>query len=219
MGRIDVYHIIVIENEKRDKICKSKKFLHKYLYGRWFTYGIHSLIKRVDASGSVDIIYRLWHVLLLCMTGIVNKSTVADLEGGEPAPPPPLPGRRTDAVSHGTPDMWQRYCIMATPSPFLSLQTLETLHSEYFRVIAISGFLTALECTTFFFGRGSASNPTGGAYIAPPDPLAGLRGPTSKGDGRDWTAKREGKGRGRESEGIEGTVRLCKCLDTALVTN
>jgi len=59
MGRIDVYHIIVIENEKRDKICKSKKFLHKYLYGRWFTYGIHSLIKRVDARGSVDIIYRL----------------------------------------------------------------------------------------------------------------------------------------------------------------
>jgi len=38
--------------------------------------------------------------------------------GGEPAPPPPLPlGRRTDAVTHGTHDMWQRYCIMSTPSP------------------------------------------------------------------------------------------------------
>ena len=33
--------------------------------------------------------------------------------------------------------------------------------------------------------------PTGGAYSAPPDPLAGLRGPTSKGRG-------EGKRRGGE---------------------
>ena len=37
------------------------------------------------------------------------------------------------------------------------------------------------------------SGPRWGAYIAPPDPLAGLRGPTSK--GRDG---RRGKGRGRE---------------------
>jgi len=29
---------------------------------------------------------------------------VADLEGAEPAPPPPF-GRRTDAVTHGTPDV------------------------------------------------------------------------------------------------------------------
>jgi len=35
-----------------------------------------------------------------------------------------------------------------------------------------------------------ALHPTGGAYSAPPDPLAGLRGPTSKGG-----EEREGKGR------------------------
>jgi len=29
---------------------------------------------------------------------------------------PPF-GRRTDAVTHGIPDMWQRYCIMAKPLP------------------------------------------------------------------------------------------------------
>ena len=44
-------------------------------------------------------------------------------------------------------------------------------------MIATSGFLTALECTNFVFGRGSALDPAGGAYSAPPDPLAGFKGP------------------------------------------
>jgi len=48
-------------------------------------------------------------------------------------------------------------------------------------MIATSGFLTALECTKFVFGRGSAPDPAGGAYSAAPDPLADLRGPTSSG--------------------------------------
>ena len=34
-------------------------------------------------------------------------------------------------------------------------------------MIATSGFLAALECTKFVFGRGSAPDPTGGAYSAP----------------------------------------------------
>jgi len=38
------------------------------------------------------------------------------------------------------------------------------------------GFLAASECTKFVFGRGSAPDPAGRAYSAPPDPLAGLRG-------------------------------------------
>ena len=38
-----------------------------------------------------------------------------------------------------------------------------------------------LKCTKFNFGWGSAPDPAGKAYSAPPDPLAGLRGPTSKG--------------------------------------
>ena len=63
-----------------------------------------------------------------------------------------------------------------------------------------------------------ASPQTGGAYSAPPDPLAGLRGPTSKGRGRegDGTGKGreeggEGKGRGGEgptSRGREGALLL-----------
>jgi len=48
--------------------------------------------------------------------------------------------------------------------------------------------LLAQICTKSFVGWGFATDPTGGAYGAPPDPLAGLRGPTSKG--------RRGEGKG-----------------------
>jgi len=36
-----------------------------------------------------------------------------------------------------------------------------------------------------------------GAYSAPPDPLAGLRGPTSKGRGREEGREERGEGKGR----------------------
>jgi len=62
-------------------------------------------------------------------------------------------------------------------------------------MIATSGFLTALEYTLFVFGRGSAPDPTGELTAppqTPPEPLAGLRGPTSK------RGKRRGGRRERE---------------------
>jgi len=59
-------------------------------------------------------------------------------------------------------------------------------------MIATGGFVTALKRTKFVFGRGFAPDPAGGAYSAPLDPLAGLRGPTFKGEG-----KRRGEGKGR----------------------
>jgi len=40
-------------------------------------------------------------------------------------------------------------------------------------------FLTGI-CTKSFVSCGFAPDPTGGAYSAPPDPLAIFRGPTSK---------------------------------------
>ena len=47
-------------------------------------------------------------------------------------------------------------------------------------------FLLAQICTKLFVGWGFAPDPTGGAYSAPPDPLAGLRGLLLKGgEGRD----------------------------------
>jgi len=69
------------------------------------------------------------------------------------------------------------------------------------------------KCTKFDFGWGSAPDPAGGANSAPPDPLAGLKDPTSKGrggeggeevrwggerkggEGRGWEGRREGEGR------------------------
>jgi len=65
-----------------------------------------------------------------------------------------------------------------------------------FKMIATSGFLTALEWTKFVFGRGSGPDPAGGAYSAPP---TGLRGPTSKGERRGRGGER-GEGKGGEGE-------------------
>jgi len=49
------------------------------------------------------------------------------------------------------------------------------------------------KCTKFDFGWGCAPGPAAGAYSAPPDPLTGFKGLTSKG--------REGRKDGREGQG------------------
>jgi len=61
-------------------------------------------------------------------------------------------------------------------------------------------------CTKSFVGWGFATDPTGGASSAPPDPLAALRGPTSKGRGwEEWGGGREGReGWGGERKAWEG---------------
>ena len=72
------------------------------------------------------------------------------------------------------------------------------------KIVATRCEILKLKCTKFDFGWGSAPDPAGGAYSAPPDPLAGFKGPTSKG--------REGKkGRvGREEGGSAGQGRRRK---------
>ena len=50
------------------------------------------------------------------------------------------------------------------------------------------------KCTKFDFGWGSAPDPAGGAYNAPPDPLAGYKGPTSWGRGGGRKGERGGEG-------------------------
>jgi len=65
-----------------------------------------------------------------------------------------------------------------------------------------------LKCTKIYFGWGSAPDPAGGAYSAPPDLLAVFNGPTSKGkegEGEDRKEREwERKGKGREEKGREG---------------
>jgi len=64
-------------------------------------------------------------------------------------------------------------------------------------MIATSGFLAALECTEFVFGRGSDPD----QLTTPPDLLAGLRSPTSQGRKGEEKGKEKEKGRGRGREG------------------
>jgi len=64
--------------------------------------------------------------------------------------------------------------------------------------------ILSLKCTKFDFRWGSASDPTGGAYSAPPDPLDVLKGPSQpaskgkEGEGRGWerVGKEKEKGKG-----------------------
>ena len=60
--------------------------------------------------------------------------------------------------------------------------------------VATRGQILCLKCTKFDFGWGSTPHPAGGAHSAPPDPLAGFKGPTSK--GQEGTG-REGGGKDR----------------------
>jgi len=57
-----------------------------------------------------------------------------------------------------------------------------------------------LKCTKFDFGSGSAPDPAGGAYSAPPDPLAGFKGPILLRGERGG----DGRGKGWEEGGKEG---------------
>ena len=85
-----------------------------------------------------------------------------------------------------------------------------------FKMIGTSGFLAALECTKFVFGRGSAPDHAGGAYSAPPDSLAGLRGLFSKGKRREGRGEMDGEGTGRGEEGRRGTLPLTHIHGSAL---
>jgi len=60
-------------------------------------------------------------------------------------------------------------------------------------IVATRCHILKLKCTKFHFGWGCAIDPAVGAYSAPQDPLAGFKGPTSKGKGE--RKGREGKER------------------------
>jgi len=68
------------------------------------------------------------------------------------------------------------------------------------KIVATRCQILTLKCTKIDFG--------GGAYSAPPDPLAGFKGPTSKGRVRKGTGGREGEGREGEGRGGEGRGKL-----------
>jgi len=64
------------------------------------------------------------------------------------------------------------------------LNTLKVGHliiSKIIKYVATRCQILRLKCTKFNFGWGSTPDPAGGAYTAPPKPLAGFKEPTSKG--------------------------------------
>jgi len=80
---------------------------------------------------------------------------------------------------------------------------------EIIKIAATRCHILKLKCIKFDFGWGSAPDPAGVAYSAPPDPLTGFKGPTSKGrasEGRGtWEGGRKGEREGRERDrGREG---------------
>ena len=62
-------------------------------------------------------------------------------------------------------------------------------------IVAIRCQILRLKCTKFDFGWGSDPDPAGGAYSAPPDPIAGFKG---------VLLLREGRGTGEKGIGVEG---------------
>jgi len=76
------------------------------------------------------------------------------------------------------------------------------------KIVATRCYILRLKCTKFDFGWGSAL----AAYSAPPDPLAGFKGPTSKGkggkeEGREGKARgREGSERGKDASGLTPSI-------------
>jgi len=59
---------------------------------------------------------------------------------------------------------------MTEPNLNKKINLVQSMHGGILKMIATSCFLTAPECTIFVFGRGSAPDPTGGAYDAPQTP-------------------------------------------------
>ena len=80
------------------------------------------------------------------------------------------------------------------------MHTLWSIDSqEISKIGATRCQILRLKCTKFDFRCGSAPDPAGGAYSAPPDPLAEFKGPTSKGEGGEREGgKMGGTGRARE---------------------
>ena len=64
-----------------------------------------------------------------------------------------------------------------------------------------------LKCTKFDFGCGSAPDPTGGAYSAPPDLRVRFKGATSKGKEKKKGEIQEGPNGGRKEKGRRKRTR------------
>ena len=65
-------------------------------------------------------------------------------------------------------------CAVFTAAIFTKFSQL--ILRKIIKIVATRCQIWKLKCTKFDFGRGSAPDPAGGAYSAPPEPLAGFNG-------------------------------------------
>jgi len=94
------------------------------------------------------------------------------------------------------------YCLNCTKFGQLILRKI-------IRIVATRCQILRLKCTKFDFGWGSASDPAGGAYRAPPDPLAGFKRAYFW-EGGEWKRKEgiRGVGKRKEGKGKDGIVKV-----------
>jgi len=59
----------------------------------------------------------------------------------------------------------------------LSIKLRYLILRKILKLVATRCQILRLKCTKFDFGWACAPDPAGGAYSAPPDPLAGFKGP------------------------------------------
>ena len=78
------------------------------------------------------------------------------------------------------------------------------MHFRILKVIATSGFLRALECTKFVFGRDSAPDPAGGAYSTPQTVRCFKEAILLRGRGGESRRKVKEKGKGGQGKGGRG---------------
>ena len=93
---------------------------------------------------------------------------------GGPSRFPPRPWG-TNRRCHGTRDKWRRYCIMVSVQ-FWSFYCKD-VHFTILKMIGTSGFLTAIKCTKFIFGQGSAPDPSGELTALTQTPVTSLKKP------------------------------------------
>ena len=121
----------------------------------------------------------------------------AYLEGGKPAHAPPPNSANIRQIpcylSHWNNWQWHE-----------SLKFGQLTLGKIIKIVATRCKILRLKFTKFNFGSGSAPDPAGGPYSTPLGSLAGLRGPTSKGRGREG----DGKERGNLGEGGYDTPPL-----------
>jgi len=75
----------------------------------------------------------------------------------------------TKKLSAPTGSVTQVHCLIYTKFGKL-------IFRKIIKIVATRCEILKLKCTKLDFGWGSAPDPAGGAYSAPPDPLAGFKG-------------------------------------------